>query len=216
MYRRAAIIMAALCFTVVAAAPAYAQEQKTNIDTAWMGGIGDVKYTAGDDMVSEEYADKVAAKARADANEEETKSDDAVKAAETEAQSSAETASQTEAQTAESETEDAASQTRSSTWTGAVLNSVAGTVTGPSGKETYYNLDMSQVVANMHARGYEGEYWVRDDGCKMFGKYIMCAANLSLRPFGTILESSLGTCMVCDTGGFASSNTTQIDIATNW
>lgn len=105
---------------------------------------------------------------------------------------------------------------QASTWTGAVLSPSAGAIQGPSGKETYYNLDMSGVVANMKAAGYQGEYWVREDGAKMFGDYVMVAAELSSRPKGTILETSLGMAMVCDTGGFASSNPTQIDIATNW
>lgn len=59
-------------------------------------------------------------------------------------------------------------------------------------------------------------YWVRDDGAKMFGNYIMIAANLELRPRGTIVDTSLGTGIVCDTGGFAKDNPTQIDIAVNW
>lgn len=104
-------------------------------------------------------------------------------------------------------------------WDGPVLNAYIGTVEGPSGKETYYNLPMDYVVYLMRELGYSEEeypYWVRDDGCKMFGDYIMCAAALDIRPKGTILESSLGTCMVCDTGEFIYTNHTQIDIAVNW
>ena len=41
----------------------------------------------------------------------------------------------------------------------------------------------------------------------------MCAANLNLHPYGSLVESSLGTCMVVDTGTFAQSNPTQLDIA---
>ena len=103
-----------------------------------------------------------------------------------------------------------------STWTGPVLNSYAGTVQGPSGKETYYNLPMGGVVQIMQNMGYDCEYWVRDDGCKMYGDYIMCAANLSVHPRGSLVETSLGTAIVCDTGGFAYNNSTQLDIATNW
>lgn len=83
-------------------------------------------------------------------------------------------------------------------------------------KETYYNLDMSTVVEIAHSQGIEGEYWVREDGCKMLGDYIMCAANLSVHPRGSLVESSLGTCIVCDTGGFAAYNPNQLDIAVNW
>ena len=103
-----------------------------------------------------------------------------------------------------------------SDWDGPVLNSVNGTVTGPSGKETYYNLDMSGVVEIMRGMGNTDEYWVREDGVKMLGDYIMCAANLSVHPRGSLVESSLGTCIVCDTGGFAYSNPNQLDIAVTW
>ena len=102
---------------------------------------------------------------------------------------------------------------------GPVLNAYVGTVEGPSGKETYYNLPMEYVVYLMRELGYSEEeysYWVRDDGCKMLGDYIMCAAALDIRPKGTILESSLGTCIVCDTGEFVNWNHTQIDIAVDW
>ena len=44
----------------------------------------------------------------------------------------------------------------------------------------------------------------------------MCAANLSLRPKGTIVESSLGMAIVVDTGGFAASNPTQLDMCVDW
>ena len=101
-------------------------------------------------------------------------------------------------------------------WKGPVLSKGRGVNNGPSGKETYYNLNMSIVVKMMNRMGYDYEYWVRDDGVKMFGDYVMIAANLDLRPKGTLVETSLGTGMVCDTGGFAKRNPTQIDIATSW
>ena len=101
-------------------------------------------------------------------------------------------------------------------WNGPVLTPWAGTVEGPSGKETYYNLDMSGVVDIMRSMGNDDPYWVREDGCKMLGDYIMCAANLDVHPRGSLVESSLGTCIVCDTGGFAYYNPTQPDIAVTW
>ena len=108
------------------------------------------------------------------------------------------------------------SQLSSRIWAGDVLNSYDGINYGPSGKESYYNLDMSLVVANMHAMGFAGEYWVRDDGVKLFGQYIICAANLSVHPRGSLVESSLGTCIVCDTGTFAYRNPNMLDIAVSW
>ena len=100
-----------------------------------------------------------------------------------------------------------------------VLNRHNGTVLGPSGKETYYNLNMSSVVRIMRKAGFSEEeypYWIREDGCKMLGSYIMCAADLNLRPRGSLVESSLGTCIVADTGDFIYANPTQIDIAVAW
>ena len=100
---------------------------------------------------------------------------------------------------------------------GRTLNAYIGTVQGPSGKETYYNLDMTEVIRIMKENeGFDYEYTVREDGVKMYGPYIMCAANLEIRPKGTLVETSLGTAIVCDTGEFATYNKYQIDIAVDW
>lgn len=109
--------------------------------------------------------------------------------------------------------------TTSSTWDGPVLTKSKGVVEGPSGKETYYNLNMNGVIKIMRNAGFSEEeypYWVREDGVKMLGNYVMVAANLSLRPRGSIIQSSLGDAIVCDTGSFAHSNQTQLDIAVTW
>ena len=105
------------------------------------------------------------------------------------------------------------------TWDGDKLTPTAGRIQGPSGEETYYDLDMTWVIQTMRRMGFsESEYpfWIREDGCKMLGKYIMVAANLELRKRGSTIPCSLGMGLVCDTGGFAASNPTQLDIATNW
>lgn len=104
----------------------------------------------------------------------------------------------------------------SSGWSGTVLNRSNGVVYGPTGKETYYNLDMSGVVDYMRQQGNTGTYWVRDDGVKMLGDYVIVAANTDKYPKGTIVDSSLGKAIVCDTGDFASSNSDQLDIAVAW
>lgn len=106
-----------------------------------------------------------------------------------------------------------------SNWDGDKLSKSKGVVSGPSGRETYYNLNMTSVVNVMRRMGYseaEYPYWVREDGVKMLGGYVMVAANYEIRPRGTIIESSLGYAIVCDTGGFAKRNPTQIDVAVNW
>ena len=104
----------------------------------------------------------------------------------------------------------------SSGWNGSVLSASAGVNYGPTGKETYYNLPMQGVVNIMRGMGYTGEYWVRADGAKMLGDYVMVAANLSVYPRGTLVPTSLGMGIVCDTGGFAAGNPHQLDLATAW
>ena len=100
---------------------------------------------------------------------------------------------------------------------GIVLNkSMGANPYGPSGKEVYYNMDMTKIVARMKALGYPGEYWVRSDGAKMFGDYVMCAASYDIRPLGSLVESSLGTCIVVDTGGFVNTDPYMLDIAADW
>lgn len=101
-------------------------------------------------------------------------------------------------------------------WSGSVLTPQAGVNYGPSGKETYYNLDMSGVVNIMRNMGNQDEYWVRSDGAKMLGNYVMVAANLDVHPRGSLVETSMGTGIVADTGGFAAGNPNQVDIATAW
>ena len=101
-------------------------------------------------------------------------------------------------------------------YNGPVLTRSRGTITGPSGKETYYNLNMSGCISIMNGYGYNEPYWVRSDGVKMYGYYVMCAAGLGLRPKGTIVESSNGLAIVVDTGGFAAGNPRQLDIAVTW
>lgn len=101
-------------------------------------------------------------------------------------------------------------------WNGPKLTAASGVNYGPSGKETYYNLDMSGVISIMRSIGNQDAYWVRNDGVKMLGDYVMIAADLSLRPRGSHVPTSLGMGVVCDTGFFAYSNSTQIDIAVTW
>mgnify|MGYP001740843529 CR=1 FL=1 len=99
------------------------------------------------------------------------------------------------------------------------LTKSKGTIQGPSGKETYYNLNMSGVVSIMRRKGFseaEYPYNVRADGVKCLGPYVMVAAHLGNRPRGSKVQTSLGTGLVCDTGGFAAGNPSQIDIATSW
>ena len=121
--------------------------------------------------------------------------------------------SDTEVEVKETWSED---DTYNSSWGGEVLNRSNGIVRGPIGKESYYNLRMNRVVQIMKDKGYDYEYWVRSDGVKMFGPYVMVAADLSVYPKGSLVECSLGTGIVCDTGDFVYSTDRALDIAVAW
>lgn len=108
---------------------------------------------------------------------------------------------------------------RNKSWNGRRISPGAGTIMGPSGKETYYNLNMSVCVRVMRRMGFSEEeypYAVRSDGVKTLGGLVMCAANLSLRPRGSLIETSVGPGIVVDTGGFAKRNPKQLDICVSW
>ena len=84
--------------------------------------------------------------------------------------------------------------TTKSSWTGDVLSKSKGVVNGPSGRETYYNLNMTGVINSMRRAGYseaEYPYWVREDGVKMLGNYVMVAANYNIRPKVLLLRVHL-------------------------
>ncbi len=176
---------------------------------------------ADEEKAAKERAEKEAAvkKASQSTVKQESTKDSSSSKAETETETKAPETEAPETEAPETEAPETDSSSSSSSWDGTVLSKSHGVVYGPTGKETYYNLDMSGVVSIMRNMGFSSEdypYWVREDGCKMLGPYIMCAANLNRFPRGTTVESSLGTCLVCDTGGFAASNPTQLYIATNW
>ena len=101
-------------------------------------------------------------------------------------------------------------------WTGETLNRHNGIVAGPSGNETYYNLNMSRCIYYMNLKGYYYPVWIRSDGVKMFGDYVMVAADLSIRPKGSLVETSLGTGIVVDTGSFVNWDSTRLDVAVTW
>lgn len=100
--------------------------------------------------------------------------------------------------------------------TGNHITPQSGTFNFEGHTETYYNLDMSVVVQVAQSRGIAGEYHVREDGAKMLGDYIMVAADYSVHPYGSLVNTSLGMGIVVDTGGFIAWNPNGIDIATTW
>lgn len=110
-------------------------------------------------------------------------------------------------------------QQRLNTTYQAVLTQAGGVAFFEGHRETWYNLDMSDVVSTAKSSipGMEdAEYWVRDDGVKMLGDYIMVAANYDIHPYGTTVNTSLGEGIVVDWGPFVYIYPTQIDIAVDW
>ena len=85
---------------------------------------------------------------------------------------------------------------------------------GVSHRETYYDLNMRVV---MQSCGQGGQYSVRPDGAKVDAQgYIIVAANYGNYPKCTLVETSLGTGKVYDTGGFALRHPHGFDLATDW
>ncbi|MBR2725811.1 hypothetical protein IKE87_00870 [Candidatus Saccharibacteria bacterium] len=100
---------------------------------------------------------------------------------------------------------------------GKTIDPVCGVFQGPWLKETYYNLNMNYCIEIMKWLGIGETYgcWVRSDGVKMYGDYIMCAADTNVFPKGSIVETSLGTAMVVDHCE-AAEWCPEFDIAVTW
>ena len=99
------------------------------------------------------------------------------------------------------------------------LTKSRGVFNGPSGHETWYSLPMQGVVKIMRQAGYnekEFPYWVDENGLKRLGKYIMLAGNLDIRPRGTVVMTSWGEGLICDTGSFCQTDKTALDLAVSW
>ncbi|MGH7158079.1 MAG: ubiquitin-like domain-containing protein [Candidatus Saccharimonadales bacterium] len=83
---------------------------------------------------------------------------------------------------------------------------------GITHRETYYDLPMGGVM-----RFCGGSYSVRADGAKVDKDgYILVAANLSLYPRCSVVETSLGLGRVYDTGDFTRHHPHGFDLATDW
>ena len=80
--------------------------------------------------------------------------------------------------------------------------------------ETWYNLPMQKVVDRAASQGLSGDYWERADNMKMYGKYIIVAADWTLHPYGTEIETSRGLGLVLDT--HTAKDRALVDIATTW
>ena len=97
-----------------------------------------------------------------------------------------------------------------------VLTAKLGRITFNGHQETYYNLNMTKVCERAAANGIIGEYRETEDGLKLYGDLIICAADFKTHPYGTIVTTSRGLGIVLDTGDFAKAEPETIDLATTW
>lgn len=80
-------------------------------------------------------------------------------------------------------------------------------------KETWCDLKVGQLVKNMREmHGIDLEYWIREDGVRMYGPYVMVAADVPAMGgwnqeaeyrYGDLVETTLGTGIVVDWCGLA-------------
>ena len=95
----------------------------------------------------------------------------------------------------------------------AVLTAGLGKVTYQGHTETWYNLNMNNVVQRAQSMGIPCDYWVRDDGVKMFGPWVIVAAHPSKIRY-TRVQTSLGEGIILDVHEMPDEE--LIDIATEW
>ena len=95
-----------------------------------------------------------------------------------------------------------------------MLTADLGRVSFNGHDETYYSLPMHNIVTKAQDNGIVADYWERADGCKMYGRFIICAGHQSR--YGEIVETSRGTGIILDTGDFAKDHPEDIDMATTW
>lgn len=79
---------------------------------------------------------------------------------------------------------------------------------------------MNNIVETAQRNGVSGnelgdnDYWERKDGCKMYGKYIICAS--APERYGEVVETSRGLGIILDTGDFVKDEPDTIDMAVTW
>lgn len=99
------------------------------------------------------------------------------------------------------------------TLTAIVLTAKAGRITYGDHIETWYNLDMSKVIERSDKMiGLSDLYWIRDDGVKMYGPWVIVAAHQSKTRYSRV-QTSLGEGIILDTH---TTSPDVYDIATTW
>lgn len=99
---------------------------------------------------------------------------------------------------------------------GRVLTKKGGINTFEGHQESWYNLKMTKVIQRAQANGITGVYWESPDGLKMYGSYIIVAANYEVYPYGSLVNISRGMGIVLDTGEFIKDDPMLIDLAVTW
>ena len=94
-----------------------------------------------------------------------------------------------------------------------ILTASLGRIQFQNHVETWYNLPMQNVVEAAQKRGINADYWVREDGCKMFGPWVIVASDPSVTRF-TFVETSRGTGIVLDRHTAGDPN--LYDLAVDW
>ena len=95
-----------------------------------------------------------------------------------------------------------------------LLTAKIGTIQYNGHKETWYNLNMRRVVARSDEDlNLTDAYWVRDDGVKMYGPFVIVAADKTI-PRYSLVDTSLGIGITLDTHTTGDPN--HYDIATDW
>ena len=97
-----------------------------------------------------------------------------------------------------------------------ILTATLGRISFNGHEETYYNLNMSNIINRAHENGIDGAYWIDGDGVKRFDEYVIVAADWGLHPYGSLVETSRGLGIVLDTGDFIKEHPADIDIAVAW
>ena len=97
--------------------------------------------------------------------------------------------------------------------TALILTAALGRITYNGHTETWYDLPMNKVIQRSQDAGIPCEYWIRDDGVKMFGQWVIVAAHPKVTRY-TLVETSLGQGIVLDR--HTSGQEDLYDIATVW
>jgi len=97
--------------------------------------------------------------------------------------------------------------------TAVILTAGLGKIEYQGHTETWYNLPINNVVRRAQNMGIPCEYWVRDDGVKCFGPWVIVAAHPSKVRY-SMVQTSLGEGIILDV--HEKPDEDLIDIAVAW